>query len=57
MVRARLAHQTESGSKKIQDFAHPFIDRENPVMARQEAFSRYMSYLDVIGETGDQEKN
>ena len=57
LVKARLASISEAGEIEIKEINNSFEDKNNPVSARQEAFSRYMSYLDIIGESGDQEKN
>ncbi len=57
ILKTRLASKSEAGEIEIKEINNPFEDKINPISARQEAFSRYMSYLDIIGESGDQEKN
>ncbi len=58
IVKARLAVKLESGPIEVKEFKHTFENFEDPVSARKEAFSRYMSYLDIIGEhKGDPDRN
>jgi hypothetical protein len=57
ILKTRLASISEAGEIEIKEINNSFEDKNNPISARQEAFSRYMSYLDIIGESGDQEKN
>lgn len=58
IVKARLAIKLESGATEIKEYKNSFENIQDPVLARQEAFSRYLSYLDIIGgHKEDPEKN
>ena len=50
LIKARLAVKSESGAIQVKEHKHSFANFEDLVLARQEAYSRYMSYLDIIGE-------
>jgi hypothetical protein len=53
IVKARLAVKLESGAIEVNESKHSFENTEDPISARQEAFSRYMSYLDIVGDHKD----
>ncbi len=56
-VKATLAIKSEDGDIEIKKIVIPFVDLENPIDARKDAYNRYISFLEVIGNNDDPEKN
>lgn len=58
IVKSRLAFQNEDGKIEIQEVGTPYVDLENPIDARKNAYEHTLSLLDVIGGNKyDPEKN
>ncbi len=56
-VKAILAAKSEDGDIEIERFVTSFVDLENPIDARKNAYNHYVSILEVIGNKDDPENN
>ncbi len=56
-VKAILAAKSEDGDIEFRESIIPFVDSENPIDARKNAYDRYVSFLAVIGDPDDPENN
>lgn len=56
-VKAILAIKSEDGDIEIRESVIPFVDLENPIDARKNAYNSYVSILEVIGNNDDPENN
>ena len=56
-VKARLGEKNPSGEVRVKEFINNFQNSNDPVYSRRDAYSRYESFLDVIGDTNDPEEN
>ncbi len=56
-MNAILAAKSEDGDIKIEKFVTSFVDLENPIDARKNAYNHYVSILEVIGNKDDPENN